>query len=231
MTWKKILLLPLSAPEEQSLRTTSDIYLPKAEDRTSDPMSEAPKGGTVGTKTFIVLMTVMIIAFLAGLLIMNNNYTSMQSELTATKAQVSALQSTLYNLNQNYTLLQEVRNYLLTQVDELTERENLTQVAVRTFSYSIAMEYDNKTLFFNDGMGGETAIRSPTAAFVTVELTPQAGESIVAEPWVTPLSAPQWLKEPETEAPVGIILHTNAVRAYFTPATFTWEYKSYLGLC
>jgi cell division protein FtsL len=195
-----------------------------AEDRTSDSMGEVSTGRTVGTKTFLVLMTVMIIVFLAGLLIMNNNYTSMQSELTATRAQVSSLESTLYNLNQNYTLLQEVRNYLLAQVDELTEQANLTQVVSRTFSYSIAMDYDNKTLFFDDGMGGESAIRSPTVSFVTVDLTPQTGESIVAQPWVAPLSAPQWLKEPETETPVEILLHTNAIRAYFTPATFSWEY-------
>jgi len=187
-------------------------------------MGEVSGGRSVGTKTFLVLMVVLTVAFLAGLLIMNNNYASLQAELTASKAQASSLQSTLYSLNQNCTLLQEIRNSLLAQVNNLTEQVNQTQVVSRTLGYSITMSYDNRTLFYNDGMGGERAVKSPMVEFSNVTLTPQTGESVVPEPWSMPPSGPQWLEEPETEGPVGIILYTGAIRTYFAPTGFTWHY-------
>jgi predicted signal transduction protein with EAL and GGDEF domain len=189
-------------------------------------MSESSTGRGIGTKTFAALMAVMIIAFLAGLFIMNNNYASLQSELAATKSQVSSLQSTIYALNQNYTLLQEVRNYLLAQVDELTQRSNQTQVFSRAFSYRIDMKYDNKTLYFDDGLGGETSVATPTAEFVDAQLTPQGGETLVSEPWATPIYPPLWLKEPESQTPVALLLQTNAIRAHFATSAFTWDYTT-----
>lgn len=196
-------------------------------------MSEGSAGKTVGAKTVIVLMTVLTAVFLVGLLIMNNYYTSMQSELSATRAQVSNLQTevnnlqaNLQNLNNNYTLLQEVRNYLLSQVSELSEKVNMSQAVSRTFSYNLVIEYDNKTVFVSDGMGNETSFKSPMATIRVADLAPQTGESPVADPWAAAVSRPLWLKEPVTENLSGIILYTSAVRNYFSLATSDWAYES-----
>lgn len=185
-------------------------------------MSGVPEEKGLGTKGFLALMAILIIAFLSGLLIMNSYYTSMQSELTATKAQVGSLQTSLYNLNQNYALLQQERDRLITQVGELSSQVNLTQVASRAFSYNITIEYDNMTRYVAGPYGEETISRSATAAFKSAELAPQGVESVVADPWSAPLSMPYWLKEPETGQALGIILQASAIRAHFSPATNSW---------
>jgi len=186
-------------------------------------MSDSHAGGTIGTKTFVALMTIMIIAFLAGLLIMNSYYVSMQSELATTKDQVANLQQELSNLNQNYTLLMEAKNYLLTQVSDLSQQVNMTKIYSRTFAYSITMGYDNKTVYITDEWGNETVIPEPVATFGNVSLTPQTAEAVVAEPWSLPISRPQWIEGPIAGTPLPVLLQTSAVRAYFIQATTTWS--------
>lgn len=196
-------------------------------------MSEGSAGKAVGAKTVIVLMTVLTAVFLVGLLVMNNYYTSLQSDLASARGQVSdlqtqvnSLQTNLYNLNANYTLLQEVRDYLLSQVNELSERVNDTRVVTRTFGYNIVVEYDNRTIIVSGGMGNDTYFKSPTATIISAQFSPQTVESQVADPWAAPLSRPHWLKEPVTESLAGIILQTGALRSYFSPDTYDWVYES-----